>query len=136
MSPNVAATGAMPAALIFSLLAANSAHVVGTDRPRSAYTFLLYRMPPPIAVSLGAPKILSPAETVGRYDSSMLAIQGSPETSTSDSAGLSACSSEPELYQKMSVISPVESRVLTMLSPSVPPSRVSISKVTFGCRAV
>ena len=32
----------------------------------------------------------------------MFAIHGSPETSTSDSAGLSACRSEPELYQKMS----------------------------------
>ena len=66
----------------------------------------------------------------------MFAMNGSPERSTSDSVGFSACSSEPELYQKMSVISPVESRVLTMLSPSVPPGRVSISNVTFGCSAV
>ena len=36
LSPNVAITGAIPAALIASLLAANSAQVVGTDRPRSA----------------------------------------------------------------------------------------------------
>ena len=66
----------------------------------------------------------------------MLAMNGSPERSTSVSVGFSAWSSEPELYQKMSVISPVARRVLTMLSPSVPPGRVSMAMVTFGCRAV
>ena len=66
----------------------------------------------------------------------MLAMNGSPLRSTSVSDGLSACSSEPELYQKMSVISPVASLVLTRLSPSVPPGWVSISIVTFGWSAV
>ena len=89
-----------------------------------------------MAVSLGTPKMASPCETVGRYDSAMLAMNGSPDMSTSVSVGFSAWSSEPELYQKMSVISPVARRVLTMLSPSVPPGRVSTSIVTLGCFAV
>ena len=66
----------------------------------------------------------------------MFAMNGSPDRSTSVSVGFSAWSSEPELYQKMSVISPVARRVLTRLSPSVPPGCVSISMVTFGCSAV
>ena len=51
----------------------------------------------------------------------MLAMNGSFERSTSVSAGCKAWSSEPELYQKISFMSPVARRVLTMLSPSVPP---------------
>ena len=35
-----------------------------------------------------------------------------------------------------SLISPVERRVLTMLSPSAPPGRVSMSNVMFGCSSV
>jgi hypothetical protein len=49
-----------------------------------------------------------------------------------DWAGLSDCSSEPELYQNTSVISPVDSRVLTTLSPSVPCGRVSVLILIVG----
>ena len=66
----------------------------------------------------------------------MLAMYGSPVRSTSVCDGLSACRSEPELYQKMSVMSPVASLVLTMLSPSVPPGRLWTLMVTFGFFAV
>src|SRR6478609_8159253 len=45
-------------------------------------------------------------------------------------AGSSAAISEPELYWNTSVMSPVASRVLTMLSPSVPWARVSSFTVT------
>ncbi len=54
-------------------------------------------MPPPMAVPVGTPKICSPWETVGRKDSAMLAMNGSPERSTRVSLGFSAWSSEPEL---------------------------------------
>lgn len=47
-------------------------------------------------------------------------------------AGLSAWSSEPELYQNTSDMSPVDRRVLTMLSPSLPPGRVSVSILIVG----
>src|SRR4051812_6852619 len=40
--------------------------------------------------------------------------------------GLSAWRSEPGLYQNTSSISPVDSLVLTMLSPSVPPGTMSV----------
>src|SRR4029450_13310890 len=46
--------------------------------------------------------------------------------------GLRAWNSDPELYRKTSVISPVESRVLTMLSPSLPPGRVCTWTVMSG----
>ncbi len=59
-------------------------------------------------------------------------MTGSPVRSTSVCDGFSAWSSEPELYQKTSSMSPVESLVLTRLSPSVPPGRVSVLMVTPG----
>ena len=52
------------------------------------------------------------------------------------SLGFRAWSSEPELYQKTSFISPVARRVLTMLSPSPPWGRVSSSIVMLGFSAV
>ena len=67
----------------------------------------------------------------------MLAMNGSPDRSTSVSVGFSAWSSEPELYQKMSVISPVASRVLTRLSPSPPGTRLDLDRdvgVAAPCR--
>src|SRR6476646_3842699 len=132
----VAPTGVIPAALSLSLLASNSAQVIGTLRPLAAKTFLLYRMPPPMAVPLGTPKNPPFCDTVGMKESAMLAMYGSPVRSTSVCVGLSACSSEPELYQKMSVISPVASLVLTTLSPSLPPGRLWTLIVTLGCFAV
>ena len=93
-------------------------------------------MPPPRAVPLGTPKTALPWETVVMNVGSMFDMNDSPEMSTIVSAGFSACRSEPELYQKMSSISPVARRVLTMLSPSVPPGRVSMLIVTFGWSAV
>ena len=47
-----------------------------------------------------------------------------------------AWNSEPELYTKTSVMSPVDSRVLTMLSPSPPCGRVSTLTVMSGFFAV
>ena len=93
-------------------------------------------MPPPRAVPLGTPKIALPCWTVVMKVGSMFGMNGSPEMSTIVSAGFSACRREPELYQKMSSMSPVARRVLMMLSPSVPPGRVSIVNVTFGWSAV
>ena len=89
-----------------------------------------------MAVRLGTPKICPFCDTVGRNDSTTLAMNGSFERSTSVSAGCKAWSSEPELYQKISVMSPVARRVLTMLSPSVPPGRLSTLMVTLGCSAM
>src|SRR3954466_2739831 len=47
-------------------------------------------------------------------------------------SGCRACRSEPELYRKTSFMSPVERRVLTRLSPSVPPGRGSTLTVMDG----
>jgi hypothetical protein len=47
-------------------------------------------------------------------------------------AGSSAWSRDPELYQKTSSIEPVDSFVLTRLSPSVPPGWISVLTVTPG----
>ena len=57
---------------------------------------------------------------------------GSPVRSTSVFSGLSAWRREPELYQNTSDMSPVDSLVLTMLSPSEPPGRVSVLTVMSG----
>src|SRR5690242_14155259 len=46
--------------------------------------------------------------------------------------GLSAWSRAPELYQNTSVISPVDNRVLTMLSPWLPPGCCSILSLILG----
>ncbi len=51
-------------------------------------------------------------------------------------SGAIAWNSDPELYPNTSVMSPVDSRVLTMLSPSVPPGRVSTLMVMSGFLAV
>src|SRR4051794_30501536 len=59
-------------------------------------------------------------------------MTGSPVRSTIVCDGFSACSSEPELYQKTSCMSPVDNFVLTRLSPCVPPGRVSVLTVTPG----
>ena len=47
-------------------------------------------------------------------------------------AGAIAWNSDPELYSKTSAMSPVDSRVLTRLSPSPPPGRVSSLTVMSG----
>ena len=64
--------------------------------------------------------------------SSSWLAQASPVSGTRFCWGLRAWNSEPELYRKTSVISPVESRVLTMLSPSAPPGRVCTWTVMSG----
>src|SRR3954468_4904604 len=51
-------------------------------------------------------------------------------------SGAMAWNSEPELYSNTSLMSPVESRVLTRLSPSVPAGRVSTLIWMFGFLAV
>src|SRR4029450_11161272 len=56
----------------------------------------------------------------------------SPVSGTRFFWGLRAWNSDPELYRKTSVISPVESRVLTMLSPSAPPGRCCTWTVMSG----
>lgn len=78
----------------------------------------------------------SGAVTTGLKLSTMLAWPGRSLRSASVSAGFSAWNKEPELYWMMSPASPVARRVLTMLSPSDPPGRFSISKVTSGFAAV
>src|SRR3954451_25444222 len=50
--------------------------------------------------------------------------------------GLIAWNSDPELYSNTSLMSPVDNRVLTRLSPSEPPGRVSTFTVMFGFAAV
>jgi hypothetical protein len=74
---------------------------------------------------------LSSAVTDAAKDSARLPVQ-SPSAGTIVWVGFSAWKSEPELYPKMSVMSPVDSRVLTMLSPSPPCGRCSTSMVTSG----
>src|SRR3954471_2396558 len=89
-------------------------------------------MPPPNAVPTGPPYTLPPWLTTGKNAGSTFETAGSPVRSTSVWDGLSACRSEPELYQKTSCMSPVESLVFTRLSPWVPGGRVSILTVTPG----
>src|SRR3954470_23419013 len=89
-------------------------------------------MPPPNAVPTGPPYTLPPWVTTGKNAGSTFAIAGSPVRSTSVWDGLSACRSEPELYQKTSCMSPVDSLVFTRLSPWVPGGRVSVLTVTPG----
>src|SRR4051812_25185807 len=47
-----------------------------------------------------------------------------------------AWNSEPELYSNTSAMSPVDSLVLTRLSPSLPPGRLSTLTVMFGFLAL
>jgi len=63
-------------------------------------------------------------------------MKGSADRSTSVRSGLIARRSEPVLYMKMSFITPVARRVLTRLSPSLPPGRVSISMAMSGFAAM
>src|SRR5206468_5299816 len=92
----------------------------------------LYRMPPPNAVPQGAPYTLPFCVTTGRNLGSVFCSAGSFVRSTSVFSGDRACSSEPELYQKTSCMSPVDSLVLTRLSPSEPPGRVSVFTLMSG----
>src|SRR4029453_1085911 len=64
--------------------------------------------------------------------SSTWPAQASPVIGVRFCLGFRAWNREPELYRKTSVISPVDSRVLTMLSPSLPPGRVCTWTVMSG----
>ncbi len=79
----------------------------------------------------GAPYTLPSAVTVVLKFSSSLPTQGWSSSGTRFLVGLMAWNSEPELYMKTSVMSPVDSRVLMRLSPSLPPGRVSTLIVMF-----
>src|SRR3954447_6001692 len=92
---------------------------------------MLYRTPPAKNPWNGAPYTLPFAVTVWAKVLSRLPVQ-SPSAGTRVSAGLSAWNSDPELYMKTSLMSPVDNRVLTMLSPSPPCGRVSTFTVMPG----
>src|SRR5919107_3069499 len=84
----------------------------------------------------GTPYTLPPADTVVLNLSSSCPAHGWSSSGTRFFSGAIAWNSEPELYWKTSLMSPVDSRVLMMLSPSLPPGRVSVLIVTFGFLAL
>src|SRR4051794_40364758 len=84
----------------------------------------------------GAPYTWLPANTVVLKFWSSWAAQGRSFSGTRFFSGAMAWNSEPELYSNTSSMSPVDSRVLIRLSPSLPPGRDSTLMVTSGFLAL